>query len=272
MAWLKRNVWKRPAGCVLVGLALWFVTGCEKQSQDGGTSTPTGAPSAGVGGAQAYTPPALSEAERAGLPASIDARVDRAFDEVCKAPYDPAKLGDLAALYYVHGFPAQAALCLERGAQLRPVEMSWWYCLGLAQEKAGDREKAISAYGHALGLQKTYGPGYVRLGDLFIAQDPARAASAYQQALALDPTDAVAYYGLGRAVQAQGHPEEALQLLARAIGVAPDYADAYRAMAEILEASGHQDEAGKYLRWSDACGTPPVLNDHVCHESEAWRS
>jgi tetratricopeptide (TPR) repeat protein len=253
----------RPKGSgVCLAMALGFVLclGCER-----GVDEPEG-PAAASGPSAASRPfalPRLSDTLRGELPTPLVAKIDSAYQDAHEAPSDPVPVGGLAALYFVHGFADEAAQCLERAAELKPDEMPWYYCAGLAYEKAGRPAEARAAFERALALGRNYQPLYLHLADLVLADDPARAATLYQRVLDSIPTDASAHYGLGRVAAAEGRQEEALKHFHEALGLAPDYADAHRAAAEILNATGRQAEAQTHLRRAEAGGEAPLLADPV---------
>jgi len=253
----------RPKGsgvCLLVALGFVFWAGCERNGDEPRESEAASRPS---GTSAPFVLPRLSDAARSELPTSLAAKIDSAYQKASEPPEDPAWLGELAALYLMHGFADEAAQCLERAAELRPDEMPWCYCAGLAYEKAGRPAEARAAFERALAFEIDYEPLYVHLADLVLADDPARAATLYQRALASEPTSASAHYGLGRIAAAEGRQDEALKHLHQAVGLAPEYADAHRAAAEILNATGRQAEAQTHLRRAEAGGETPLLADSV---------
>ena len=253
----------RPKGsgvCLLVALGFVLCAGCERSADEPEEPVATSRPSSA---SSSIALPRLSDTARSGLPTSLAARIDSAYQDADEAPDDPAALGGLAALYFVHGFADEAAQCFERATELKPDEMPWCYCAGLAYEKADRPAEARAAFERALAFGRDYEPLYLHLADLVLADDPARAATLYQRALASNPTGASAHYGLGRVAAAQGRQDEALKHFYQAVGLAPEYADAHRATAEILNATGRQAEAQTHLRRAEAGGEAPLLADSV---------
>jgi len=248
---------KGPGVCLLVALGFGLWAGCERSGDEprgsGAASKPSGP----------FVLPRLSDTARAKLPTALDTRIDSAYQDASTAPEDPIGLGGLAALYFVHGFADQAAQCFERAAELKPDEMPWWYCAGLAHEKASRPAEARAAFERALAFEIDYEPLYVHLADLVLADDPARAATLYQRVLASNPANASAHYGLGRVAAVEGRRDEALKHFHQAVGLAPEYADAHRAAAEILNATGRQLEAQTHLRRAETGSETPLFADLV---------
>jgi len=260
MAQFERNRPKGSGVCLLMALGFVFWAGCERNGDEPRESEAASRPSSA---SSSIALPRLSDTIRSGLPTSLAARIDTAYQDADEAPDDPVPLGALAALYFAHGFADEAAQCFERAAELKPDEMPWYYCAGLAYEKAGRPVEARAAFERALAFGRDYEPLYLHLADLVLADDPARAATLYQRVLASNPTDASAHYGLGRVAAAQGRQDEALKHFYQAVGLAPEYADAHRAAAEILNATGRQAEAQMHLRRAEAGGQAPHLADSV---------
>ncbi len=250
----------------LLAVGLLAAIGCEQQSptsRPSSPSLPAGPAASAPASAPAAPPPMLSEAERSTMPMYVSTQVDRAYRLASEDPGNPANIFNLASLYYVHGFPAHAALALEQFAAARAGDVGWLRAAGLAHDKANQIPQAISAFERALAAKPNDDVVCIRLADLVLPSDPARAGELYRRALDLNPVSPQATYGLARVAMAQKRPDEAMKQLNRAIGLVPGYAEAHRAMAELLTAAGRTAEAAKHTQQAEAGQAKLPLDDSV---------
>ncbi len=259
-------------GFVAVVISLACGPGCERKPDSTTSATqpapsaagaPRAASEAGAPAAGGLEIPQAPPAELAKLGMSLEMKFTDAYHRAQAAPDDAYALGELAPLYFVHGFPAQAAPIFRRMAELKPDEISLWYFTGMSLDRAGKREEAIALYEKVLGMSQTYLPPFHRLADLLLESNPARAAELYAAALKLNPLDGRAAYGVGRALAAQGRHDEALTYYQKAVGLAPRSADAHRALAAALQAAGHKEEAGAHESLAQRGVAFPELEDPV---------
>ncbi len=262
-------------GGLAAALACALLTGCERQ--DTPPAKPEAAPAVPAAPMPVDKPsstaasapcaiPTLSADDLAAITPALKTRIEKAYDEACSASDDIRKLQTVAALYFVHGFPGQAALCWEQATSRAPDQLISWYGWGLAAVEAGADAQAVAAFEHVLGARMDYTPVCVRLADLLVDADPERATTLYRRALELNQSEPRAFFGLGRIAAAQGQSDDALELLHKAIGLAPDYANARNALADLLAADGQVTEAADQRRWA-AHGEPePELPDPVAVE------
>ena len=252
--------------CVLLALFCGCLLACERQGQEDpktaaepNTVTPSDSPAA----LPAFTPPKLSSDDMTGMPMSLEMKIASAYREAIDSSDKPIMLRRLAALYYVHGFPGQAAECFVYLTKIQSNAEGAWYYLGLARAKAEQVPRAIAAFEKVITFEQgsTYQPAYIRLADLVLPDDPARAGELYRRVIELNPINALGHYGLGRVAVAQGRPDEALQHFRKAVALLPGYSEAHQAAAEILTAKGQTEEANKHLRRVAAGGQSPLLED-----------
>ena len=71
----------------------------------------------------------------------------------------------------------------------------------------------------------------------------AEAEAVYRQILAVQPHHADALHLLGVIAQQVGHPDAAIELIAKAIAAVPDYSDAHNSLGNALKDKGRLDEA-----------------------------
>jgi predicted Zn-dependent protease len=73
--------------------------------------------------------------------------------------------------------------------------------------------------------------------------DPAERIASFRKLLASDPKDPMLHYGLATTLLGAGEPGEAATHLEAAIQLNPDYTAAYRELGRALEALGRTEEA-----------------------------
>src|SRR5262245_6679044 len=102
-----------------------------------------------AGGAPPAPPPGafvLPDVDLGSLPEAMRAKAMAARERAERDPGDPNAVGELGMRYFAHGFPAAAAVCLERAAALDPSSLRWIYDSGLAYEKSGEAANAERAF------------------------------------------------------------------------------------------------------------------------------
>lgn len=232
---------------VLVPL-LASLAGCDR----GPAPTPSTQPSASSATPAPAAAPmgelTLPEWNTDGLPLTLQTKVGNARYEVRQSPDDPRKLGNLGALYFVHG-PAQGAVaCFRRVTEVSPTDPSAWYCLARAYERAGDVQQASAAYDKTVEIEQDYVPARVRQAALFETSDPPRAQALFEQVLKDFPASPAAHLGLGRLALAAGRLDEAANQVRQALDLSPLYGAAHAAMAQILRQQGQAAEAARHER------------------------
>ncbi len=236
-------------GCFL-GTLLAFLavlpTGCKREEAVPAAGSKPGA--AAAPGAAAKTELVLPEMDLSKLPPTLETKIGAARREAVRAPDDVDKVVDLGALCYAHDLPRGAVACFQHAAKLAPQDLTWWYDLGLACERAGETPQAIAAYEKVLALKDDFRLARTRLAALLLEKDPARAVKMLQSVLQSDPDDPIAHAGLGLRALAEGKIDEAAQHFRATLRIAPKYGPAHAGLATILAQQGKSAEAEEHRR------------------------
>jgi tetratricopeptide (TPR) repeat protein len=133
------------------------------------------------------------------------------FDEAYKL--DPslavAELNKGIALLNQQRLP-EAEDAIQQAAAKEPGNPRVWYNLGLVHRGEGNTAEAINDFQKVLKIDPNDPDAYYFLGTFYSQQqDYPRAIESFQQALKLNPLHASAEFGLGRALQRSGKPDEA---------------------------------------------------------------
>jgi tetratricopeptide (TPR) repeat protein len=192
----------------------------------------------------------LPEMDFTRLPPALETKIGAARHEALGDPADVNKAVDLGALCYAHGLPQGAVACFEHATRLEPAELTWWYCLGLAYERAADPEQAAAAYQRVLALKEDSRLARTRLAALLLEKDPTRAFKMFEDALATDPHDPIAHAGLGQRALAAGQLDEAARHFRATLKAAPKYGPAHAGLAALLDRQGKSEEAEAHRRYA----------------------
>ena len=120
-----------------------------------------------------------------------------------------AEMNKGIALLYLQKLP-QAQEALERAARQSPNDARVWYALGLLYRSLNQPEKGVQAFQRVIALAPSDANAHYFLGSLHLeAHDIPGAIAEYHQALQLDPLNASSEFGLARALQRSGKPDEA---------------------------------------------------------------
>ncbi len=184
-------------------------------------------------------------------------------------PYYPAKLPDSpeSALYFdvaqVHdGSNLTAGMAklqhdLESYAPKRP---EFYYELGKAEEKTGNRQQALHWYEEALKQSADYRPAQVEMASLLTGQgELPRAAQILEKAAAAPPPDSVVLVNLGGVYLKQGNLDRAAQMLYNALALDPDTPEGHNLLGLVLGQKGDWAGAEKELR--DAIANQPDMSE-----------
>jgi tetratricopeptide (TPR) repeat protein len=165
----------------------------------------------------AESPPVRAEAAKLnnlGVAMMNQQQMDKAvakFDAACKL--DPslaiAPLNKGIALLNQQKLP-EAEAALQQAATLDPRNPRVWYNLGLVHRGEAKTDEAIADFQKVLKIDPTDPDAYYFLGTFYSQQqDYSKAIETFQQALKINPLHASAEFGLARALQRSGNPEEA---------------------------------------------------------------
>jgi tetratricopeptide (TPR) repeat protein len=129
-----------------------------------------------------------------------------------------------------------------------PLSAEQWYILGLDLESAAP-EQAGEAYTRALALDPRHASARVNLGRWLQADGhPAEAIAQYRAALAAHPQHATAAFNLGTALEELGRRAEAIEAYRRALAADEGFADAHFNLARLYEQSGKRAAALRHLK------------------------
>lgn len=190
----------------------------------------------------------LGKALRAlGLDAEARTHLDKALE---LAPGNGAAALDLAGLMAAEGRIDEAAELLVRHAGSDPDA---WIALGGLQHRRGLLPEAEAAFRTALRLSPQAWDAHLGLADLYLsAGAPAEAFDAAERVLYARPEHAAAYAVLGRALQALGRVEEAVDAFASAANLDLNQAGLHHRLLSLLRRDPRQSEASlaeSHLRW-----------------------
>lgn len=120
-----------------------------------------------------------------------------------------AELNKGIALLNLQKLP-EAEAALQLAAAKDPKNPRVWYNLGLVHRGEGKTAEAIADFQHVMTIDPNDPDVYYFLGTFYSQQqDYPKAIEAFQQALKIQPLHASAEFGLARALQRAGKPDEA---------------------------------------------------------------
>jgi tetratricopeptide (TPR) repeat protein len=129
-----------------------------------------------------------------------------------------------------------------------PLTAEQWYTLGIDLESAAPHD-ARDAYARAVALDPRHASARVNLGR-WLQEDghPAEAVVQYRAALAAQPSHPTAAFNLGTALEELGLRAEAIQAYRRALDADDDFADAHFNLARLYEQAGRRAAALRHLK------------------------
>lgn len=123
-----------------------------------------------------------------------------------------------------------------------------WYDLGVDLEAASP-DDARDAYARAIALDSRHVAARVNLGRLLQANGrPAEAVTEYRAALRMEPANPTAAFDLGTALEELGRHPEAIEAYRRAIAADEKFADAHFNLARLYEQTGKRTAALRHLK------------------------
>src|SRR5207248_265719 len=130
----------------------------------------------------------------------------------------------------------------------RPAGPEFYFALGEAYSKAGNRDEAVRWLDEALGRNANFPPALKEKAvALAAAGQLQRAAELLEQVVSASP-DAVTLSNLGNFYLQMGSMERAERSLQRALGLDPDEPDAHNLLGLASLQKGDRVAAGKYFR------------------------
>jgi len=152
--------------------------------------------------------------------------------------------GRMGINYLAHEQQQAAAACLRNAAVLDPQNPRWPYLLAVHYEETGFLDKAVDNYREALILNRTYLPGYIRLGRVLLELNRLKEAEAsFQVVLNVVPDDPAALDGAGRVAFENGELEKAADLFQRALAKDPEATSLHYRLGQTYRALGETDKA-----------------------------
>lgn len=118
--------------------------------------------------------PAVPDLQR--WPVEFSQRVVAATQDAGKPSHAIPALTDLALLYFANGYGKESTQVLALLAEREPQNARWPYLEAILNERSGQRDEAIKAFGSASHLAPDYAPAKRHLGDLLLAAGQTTAA------------------------------------------------------------------------------------------------
>jgi tetratricopeptide (TPR) repeat protein len=191
-------------------------------------------------------PPAVADEQ---LEPAVRAAIAEARSAVQQSPRRAATWGRLGMVLLAHGFPAEAEGCFVRAEQLDPREPRWPYYLG-AVRSLNDTETAIPPWQRAVELlgDEADGPR-LRLARALQEQGHAdQARSHYQHLLERRPSHAAAHLGLARLAYEEGNWSDILAHLEHCAASLSCRKAAHTMLVEVYQRLGDQKAVDQELR------------------------
>ncbi len=132
----------------------------------------------------------------------------------------------------------------RRWAKAQPGSGAAWFVLGLAYDKAGQTDKAIEAFQHALSINPKNADAWRNLGITYIdVSHPVEAIEAIQHGLRIQPEDANAWAGLGLAYDKAGQFTKSIEAYQQVMRINPTYTGIWLLLGSAYDAAGQFNNA-----------------------------
>jgi tetratricopeptide (TPR) repeat protein len=147
-----------------------------------------------------------------------------------------------------HAGPVARGLARRARRADQPLTADEWYSLGLDLEVAAPLD-ARDAYARAVALDPGHACARVNLGR-WLQEDghPEQAVTQYRAALGAHPRDPTAAFNLGTALEELGRRVEAIEAYRWALDADGDFADAHFNLARLYEQAGNRAAALRHLK------------------------
>jgi tetratricopeptide (TPR) repeat protein len=147
----------------------------------------------------------------------------------------------------------QAVHFLTAAAALRPRSAGVHNSLGVALDRKGDLDEAITSYRKALALDRTLAMVHSNLGFTLGKKNRLdEAIACFRDAIALDPKFVAAHINLGLALVSTGKTDEGIEHCRQATALDPNSGDAHSALGSALKVKGKVDDAIACFRQASA--------------------
>jgi tetratricopeptide (TPR) repeat protein len=156
------------------------------------------------------------------------------------------------ALIYLRQLP-EAEETLKAASLVDPENPRIWYSLGLALFDSGDQQSALKAFQHAAEVDPHDADTHYYIGIIDLGlKNYDRAIPEFEKALEISPLHASAQYGLARALQRSGNPDEARKHVQRFQEITQ------KKIGTIF--SDNYGEQGRYATAEDMPGPPATVS------------
>lgn len=187
-------------------------------------------------------------------------------------------LGELAVLYQVNGFMAEAATTLHALRRLEPQNPRWPYLLADLRLRTGDKAAAVNELETTLGLDPKYVPAWLRLGETREELGQIEAARAsFERVRTLAPDDLRGAYALVALEAAHGGASKDVdRKLAELLRTYPRIRQLHELRADVLRALGDRASAERERRAAENCDlyldtSDPWLDELLAHCFDSTR-
>jgi len=154
--------------------------------------------------------------------------------------------------------PAAAVSPLEKSVELLPAQSRPRALLGLAYERSGDLNNAVTSYEGALALDAKDSETSLHLGQLLIRQNRAvEAEGRFRLALASEPESRAALLGLAQSLEAEKKPE-AVDAYQSYLKVQPDDLAVRQRLVHLLVEDQKFDQALAEMEKTQKSGAPSL--------------
>jgi Flp pilus assembly protein TadD len=197
-------------------------------------------------------PPRLPGPERyAAQPALFNAALQGARQRIVSGGYDPGDVRALAHLYEANRLNDEARACYEILRAGRALTAGDHYCLADIAAYQGDLARAEAELREVLGMDPTYIPAHLALGEvLFKSGRPDAAAAEYKAILAMVPNQPQAMFGMARIELLGGNDDAAITTLGALMAAHPEMTSGAGLLAQVLDRKGDAARAALMRRWS----------------------
>ena len=173
----------------------------------------------------------------------LSENIKTAQDVLQKAPEDAEAWGNLAKIYHIHGWEAEAIQCYKRATEIVPTEFRWLYYLGLITYKITPKE-ASSTFAKAISINSEYPAAYIYYAHALRGTGHLKEAEQQlKRAKELNPTNPFADLWLGELALTDRRFNDARRHIQSALNLNPKQSEAHAAMAQVDLVLGNKASA-----------------------------
>jgi|GEM_PF-339685 len=207
----------------------------------------------------------------AGKPAELKERLANVQTCATADAHSPENIAELARLYHVNGFSAEAETCWKILQTLQPREARWCYYLADLRQIVSDDKSLKEFLDQTVQRAPEYSPAWLKLAELeFKSGRLDDAERAYQKRLGLIPGDPYAELGLARIALQRGHAADGRRRIETLVEKAPDFPSAHNLYAEILDQAGEAKAAANQRKLGSLAGRFSAFEDPWIEELRDW--